>query len=75
MRNISAWEVAIKIVDAVYADLILYSREVDSKESKRVRRQIEKILRIRHRMEKFYPDLEEFQTKSWEHERSRGLFK
>lgn len=55
MRNNTALEVAIRLVDAVYADLIFRSREQkDSKKRKQEEKDIRKLLRIRHKLVEFY---------------------
>lgn len=55
MRNITALEVVIRLVDAVYADLIFRSREQkDSKKRKQEEKDITKLLRMRHKLVEFY---------------------
>ena len=61
MRNSSALEVAIKLIDGVYADLIFRGRELKlaSAQKKRIRSRINKLLRIRYRLLDFYAKMHE----------------
>ncbi len=56
MRNSKAIEVAIDLIDGVYADLIFRKRELKwtPKQKKDIDKKINKLLRIRYRLVKFF---------------------